>query len=234
MHGQKRRAGSEAIAAMLLALLQCAIAAAQDPAPISSLEVKLRKQIFKNERLSAYLLEIPPGQASLMHRHETDMLGIFVSGGETRSTISGNPPKDETFAVGTVRFRPAGFTHSTENIGANMFRAVVVEFNSSMGAIETDKPDDSHYCNSGTESACVDVKYLFCTARFCVQDVRIAPQAVWRNDNAGDRLRVAISDYQFSTHSGKSGEVEYISHGFAKHWTNTGDKPARVADMVFR
>jgi len=60
MRGQKRRAGSEAIAAMLLALLQCAIAAAQDPAPISSLEVKLRKQIFKNERFLPIYWRFPP------------------------------------------------------------------------------------------------------------------------------------------------------------------------------
>jgi quercetin dioxygenase-like cupin family protein len=236
MRGKKRRAGIDATAVMLLTLLalQCAMAATQEPAPISSLEVKLRKQILKNERLSAYLLEIPPKQASLMHRHATDLLSIFVSGGETRSTISGNPPKEDSFAVGAVRFRPAGFTHSTENIGANMFRAVVVEFNSSVGAIEAGKPDDSHYCNPGTERACVDVKYLFCTASFCIQDVRIAPHAVWRNDNAGDRLRVAISDYQFSKRLRKSGEVEYISNGSAKQWKNIGDKTARVAEVVFR
>jgi hypothetical protein len=236
MHCERRRAASGAMASMLLTLLvlQCGIAVAQAPAPISSLEVKLRKQIFENDRLSVYLLEIPPNQASLMHRHDTDLLSVFVSGGETKSTIFGNPPKEDTFAVGAVRFRPAGFTHSTENIGTSMFRSVVVEFNSSMGAIETGKPDDSHYCDSDAKSACVDVKYVFCTARFCVQDVRIAPGAVWRNDDTGDRLRVAVSDYQFSTRIRKSGEVEYFSRGSAKHWKNVGGKPARIVDVVFR
>ncbi|HEV7607960.1 MAG TPA: hypothetical protein VGO61_11515 [Steroidobacteraceae bacterium] len=236
MHSEKQQAVSGAMAATLLTLLvlQCGIAVAQDPAPISSLEVKLRKQIFKNDRLSVYLLEIPPNQASLMHRHDTDLLSVFVSGGETKSTILGSPPKEDTFAVGAVRFRPAGFTHSTENIGASIFRSVVVEFTSSMGAIEPGKPDDSHYCNSDAKSACVDVKYLFCTAKFCVQDVRIDPRAVWRNDDTGDRLRVAVSDYRFSKHFRRSGEVEFFSRGSAKHWKNVGGKPARVVEVVFR
>ena len=236
MHKEKRRMGSAASAAALLAtfVLQCGISLAQDAEPISSLEVKLRKQILKNERLSAYLLEIPPNQATLMHRHDTDLLSVFVSGGDTRSTIAGMPPKEDTFAVGAVRFRPAGFTHSTENIGASVFRSVVVEFSASMGVIEADKPEDSHYCNAGTKSACVDMKYLFCTAKFCVQDISIAPGAVWRKDNSSDQLLVAVSDYRFSSRTQKSGEVEYISAGSTKHWKNINGKTARVVDVVFR
>jgi hypothetical protein len=56
--------------AVILLLLLCAIAAAQDRAPISALEVRYRKQIFKNDRFSVFLLEIPPNHASQMHRHD--------------------------------------------------------------------------------------------------------------------------------------------------------------------
>jgi len=161
--------------AIVLLLLLCTFAAAQDTTPISALEVKYRKRIFKNDRVSVYLLEIPPNHASLMHRHDTDILTIFVAGGETKSTIYGKPPKEDKFTVGEVRFRPAGFTHSTENMGANVFRAVILEFNSSVGAIEPSKPPDSRYCNPGSETACVSEKYLFCTARFCVKEIGIAP-----------------------------------------------------------
>ena len=55
-----------------------------------------------------FLLEIPPKHASLMHRHDTDLLSIFVSGGETKGTIYGQPPKEDRFAVGEVASaRPA-------------------------------------------------------------------------------------------------------------------------------
>src|SRR5687768_292289 len=94
--------------AMVLVLLLCAFPAAQDTTPISALEVKYRKQIFKNDRVSVFLLEIPPNHASLMHRHDTDMLSIFVAGGETKATIYGEPPREDKFTVGEARFRPAG------------------------------------------------------------------------------------------------------------------------------
>ncbi len=230
--------------AIVLLLLLCAFAAAQDTTPISALEVKYRKQIFKNDRVSVFLLEIPPKHASLMHRHDTDILSIFVAGGETRSTIYGKPPKEDKFTVGEVRFRLAGFTHSTENIGANVFRSVILEFTSSMGAIEPTKPPDSRYCNPGSETACVDEKYLFCTAKFCVQELSIAPGAVWRNNEyASDQMLVAVSDYKLSNkrkgkaanvRKRKSGEVEYFLGGSARQWKNAASEPARIIAVVFR
>ena len=229
---------------LILLLLLCNLAAAQETAPISALEVKYRKQIFKNDRFTVFLLEIPPTHASLMHRHDTDILSIFVSGGETKGTIYGNPPKEDRFAVGEVRFRPAGFTHSTENIGADVFRSVILEFNSSMGAIQPTKLPHSSYCNPGSEMACVDEKYLFCTTKFCVKEVSIAPGATWRNtEYASDQMLVAVSDYELSSkpkgkvaevRKRKSGEVEYFTGGSTRQWTNAASGPARIIAVVFR
>lgn len=230
--------------ALVVLLLLCAFATAQDTTPISSLEVKYRKQIFKNDRVSVFLLEIPPNHASLMHRHDTDMLSIFVAGGETKSTIYDKPPKEDKFTVGEVRFRPAGFTHSTENIGANVFRSVILEFKSSMGAIQPTQPGDSRYCNPGREKVCVDEKYLLCTARFCVKAISIAPGAVWRNNEyASDQMLVAVSDYKLSSQrkgnptivlKRKSGEVEYFTGGSARQWRNVVSQPSRIIAVVFR
>jgi hypothetical protein len=229
---------------LTLLLLVCASASAQETAPISALEVKYRRQIFKTDRFFVFLLEIPPNHASLMHRHDTDILSIFVAGGETKGTIYGKPPKEDRFAVGEVRFRPAGFTHSTENIGAHVFRSVILEFNSSMGAILPSKPPDSSYCNPGSATACVDEKYLFCTAKFCVQELNIAPGAVWRNNEyASDQMLVAVSDYKLSNkptgkaahvRKRKSGEVEYFTGGSARQWMNPVTEPARIIAVLFR
>jgi hypothetical protein len=229
---------------VVLLLLLCASAPAQPTTPISALEVKYRKRIISNDRVSVYFLEIPRGHASLMHRHDTDILSIFVAGGRTIGTIFGRPPREDRFEVGEVRFRPAGFTHSTENIGEDVFRSVILEFNSSMGAIEPTKPPDSRYCNPGSETACVGEKYLLCTAGFCVKEISVAPGAVWlNNDYASDQLLVAVSDYRFSYRRQgkaalgrrrKSGEVEYLTGGTARHWANALNVPARVIDVVFR
>lgn len=230
--------------AIVLLMLLCTFAAAQDTTPISALEVKYRRQILKNDRVSVFLLEIPPNHATLMHRHDTDILSIFVAGGETKGTIYGKPPREDEFTVGEVRFRPAGFTHSTENIGANVFRSVILEFNSSMGAIEPSKPPDSRYCNPGSETACVGEKHLFCTAGFCVKEISIAPGAIWRNNEyASDQMLVAVSDYELShqrkgkaahARRRKSGEVEYFTGDSAGQWVNAAGVPALIIAIVFR
>ena len=229
---------------VLLLLLHCSFAMAQLTAPISALEVKYRKRIFKNDRVSVYLLEIPPGHASLMHRHDTDILSVFVAGGETRGTIYGRPPREDRFTVGEVRFRPVGFTHATENIGTNVFRCVILEFTSSMGAVDPDKPSDSRYCNPGSELACVNEKYLFCTAGFCVKEISAAPAAIWRNnDYASDQMVVAVSDYRFldqlkgkaaKARMRKSGQIEYLKAGSARQWKNDLNVTAHIIDVVFR
>lgn len=179
-----------------------------------------------------------------MHRHDTDMLAIFVSGGVTKSTIQGEPTTELKTAVGEVRFRPAGFTHSTENIDQNMYRVVILEFNSSTGAIQSTKPNDSRYCNPGSETTCVNEKYLFCTEKFCVQDLAIAPGADWHNNEyTSDQMLVAVSDYKLSNkqkgkdaavRKRKSGEVDYIPRGPASQWKNVVNEPVRIVNVIFR
>jgi len=246
MHRQKRLIETYRNTARVLVslLLLYGFAAAQETTPISALEVKYRKQIFKNERFAVFLLEIPPNHATLMHRHDTDILSIFVSGGETKGTIYGKPPKEDRFAVGEVRFRSAGFTHSTENVGANMFRCVILEFKSSMGSIQPTMPGNSHYCNPDATTACVDEKYLFCTARFCAKELSIAPGAIWRNQGfKNDQMLIAVSDYALSDKAKgknakilkrKSGEIEYLFGGSSRQWQNATSETAHVIAVVFR
>src|SRR4026208_1474293 len=54
--------------------------------PIPASEVKYRHPILETSRFTAYLLEIPPHHATLMHRHDRDILSVFVSGAKTTST----------------------------------------------------------------------------------------------------------------------------------------------------
>lgn len=244
MHRQKRLIATYPNAARVLVflLLLYGFAAAQETTPISALEVKYRKQIFENDRFAVFLLEIPPNHATLMHRHDTDMVSIFVSGGETKGTIFGKPPKEDKFAVGEVRFRPAGFTHSTENVGADMFRSVILEFKSSMGSMQPAKPSNSHYCNPGTTTACVDEKYLFCTTRFCAKELSLAPGAIWRNQGLkNDQMLIAVSNYELSgqrktanTLKRKTGEVEYLVGGSTHQWRNATSETAHIIVVVFR
>jgi uncharacterized RmlC-like cupin family protein len=218
---------------VLVLMLSVAGYATRQRAPISADEVTLRHRIYGDGRVTIFLLDIPPGQATLLHRHDRDMLSVFVNGGRTRASFNSAAPVEDTFAPGDVRFRSAGFTHSTENIGTGRFLSVILEFVDSQGPRASSTRPATHTCNPESQAACVDEKPLFCTSKFCVDDLTMAPRAVRPASGVTkDRILVAVSGYTFSedipgtaaaVHTRKSGEIEHLAAGPARRWTNAGD-----------
>jgi hypothetical protein len=228
---------------ILVLTLSAAGFATQQRAPISADEVTLRHRIYGDGRVTIFLLDIPPGQATLLHRHDRDMLSVFVNGGRTRASFNGASPVEDSFTPGDVRFRSAGFTHSTENTGTDRFLSLIFEFVDSQGQRESATRPATHVCNPDSQIACVDEQPRFCTSRFCVDDVTMAPHAVRPAGGAtNDRILVAVSGYTFSednpgtaavVHTRKSGEIEPMAAGPARRWTNAGD-PAHLVVVTVR
>jgi quercetin dioxygenase-like cupin family protein len=229
------------VAALLVVLVP---AASPQTMPIRAEEVTLRKEIYRDARVKVLLLDIPPGQATALHRHDRDLLSVFVTGGKTRAVFDGGAPVDDTFAVGDVRFRAAGFTHSTENRDSVDFLCVIFEFVESQGKKAAPTRSATRTCAADGQQACVDEKPLFCAAKFCVDEMTIAPQGVKQDGPATmDRMLVPVSGYTLSEqaegtaatlHSRKVGEVEFIPAGPARRWTNTADTPARYVVVTYR
>ncbi len=171
------------------------------------------------------------------------MLSVFVNGGRTRASFNGAAPVEDSFTPGDVRFRSAGFTHSTENIGTERFLSVIVEFVDPQGPRVSAIRPATHICNAGSETACVDEKPLFCTSKFCVDDVTMASHAVRPADDVKkDRILIAVSDYVFSeeapgqaatVHTRKSGAIEAVAASAATRWQNVGD-PAHLVVVTVR
>ena len=230
------------ILVLILALTAASLTTRQR-APVSADEVTLRHRIYGDGRVTIFLLDIPPGRATVPHRHDRDMLSVFVNGGRTRASFNGAAPIEDSFTPGDVRFRSAGFTHSTENIGTDRFLSVIFEFVDSQGPRASATRPATHICNPGSQTACVDEKALFCTSKFCVDDLTMGPHAI-RPPGGGteDRILVAVSDYIFSDeapghaaaiHARKRGEIEPIAAGPAKRWTNAGN-PAHLVVVTVR
>jgi quercetin dioxygenase-like cupin family protein len=228
--------------AFFFALLGCAVAVAQAPAQVGKAE--LRKEILRNDRLNAYLIELKPGESAPMHRHDHDVLAVFITGGERKVTAEGGTPVKEKSAPGEVRFRAGGFAHATENIGGSLFRVVDVEFEAPQGKKEPPAHKRNHYCNPGSRTACVTEKYLFCTTKFCVEDVTMGPGAKsTQHSHDTEHMLVAISDYSLADDTvGKgviqrevqSGGVEYLPAGINHVLTNTGKAEARFIAIIFK
>ena len=168
---------------------------------------------------------------------------VFVNGGRTRASFNGAAVVEDSFTPGDVRFRSAGFTHSTENIGTERFLSVIFEFVDSQGPREPPTRPATHISSSDHQTASVDEQPLFCTSKFCVDDLMMAPRAVRPAGAAtNDRILVAVSDYTFreeipgtaaAVHTRKSGEMEPMAAGPARRWTNAGD-PAHLVVVTVR
>ncbi len=224
-------------------LLLCAACAGQVPTPTPDSGVPQRKEILRNHRVTVSLLELAPREATPMHRHDRDILAVFVDGGRVRNTVLVHKAVADKVAVGEVRFLNAGYAHAIKNEGSGRLRVVIVEFADPQGKIEK-VGTASHYCNPGSTTACVDEKQLFCTEKVCVEDVSIAPGAITtKHSHTTDHMLVAVSDYELTdrvagkgivVRTRKSGEVEYIPAGITHRLTNTGQAPARFTVIVWR
>jgi len=226
----------------LLCLIPLA-APADTAAVITSLEVEYRTKILENDDFAAYRVSIPAGHATAMHRHDTDILTVFISGGPTRTVIKDEPPRAESIPAGSVRFRPSGFTHATENPGSRPFVFVILEFKRSVGARQQDLPAGSRHCAPDRNTACVEQNYLLCTQRVCAKSVMLgagADMQVGAADSA--QMLVAVTDARWSSSEGngahakvrKSGDIEYVAAGAIKSWRNAAATPTHLVMLEFR
>ena len=222
--------------------LLCMAGMAQTAAPIPDDQVPQRKEILNNNKVKVSLLNLAPGDATPMHKHDKDMVTVFVDGGKTQSTFFGRAPSANKFEVGEVRFRAAGFAHSTKNEGAKDFRAVIVEFAEAQGKMKK-VGTKSKTCTPDSK-ACVEEKQLFCTEKVCVENVSMAPgSSSIKHSHATDHMIVAVSDFELTDEvegtgtvirKHKSGEVEYLPAGITHRLTNKGTEAAQFTVIVWR
>jgi hypothetical protein len=192
-------------------------AASAEPAIPPAAEVRLRHLIYRGHGVAAFLLHIPPGMATQMHRHDKDLLTVFISGGRTTAVFEGAAPRTDSLPAGTVRFRSAGFAHSTRNEGPEVFRTVLLEFDAPQG-----KPLPP---GGGGE--------LLCTPGFCVRDVTLGPGE--RLAGTGIAFFVPVGDAIRREPSGRrhrerDGSIWRGGYG----WSNAGARPARVIVIALR
>jgi hypothetical protein len=209
--------------------------------PIPASEVKYRHPVLETSRFVAYLLEIPPHQATLMHRHDRDILSVFVSGAKTTSTFHGREPVTDAIPSGESRFRAAGFTHATRNDDTVVFRSVILEFAQPQGAVRA-QSDEQRYCNEGSLAACVTEKQQLCTEGFCVTEIHIAPGAIRKaSGRTASYARIPVNDCELSiddhglasVHAYRSGTIQYFES--ASHsWKNSGHVEAHVVVVNFQ
>ena len=194
---------------------------------------KAREPILKNPRVTVSAIEVSAHTVIVAGKHDHDLITVIV-GDRAKSNL----------APGNVFFTPANSVERNRNNGDLDLPAVRVEFPAPQGPIDRKSRASTRYCNPGSKTACVSEKYLFCTTKLCVEDVRMGTGAVsTKHSHDTDHMIIAVTDYALSddvvgkgivTRNVKSGGVEYIPAGIEHTLTNKSPGEIRFVVVVFR
>jgi quercetin dioxygenase-like cupin family protein len=92
--------------------------------------VKANSEMCKVEVDNDYVritrVTVPAHGTLAMHRHPSENVVVYLTGGHLKTTTSGGQAQDTNIAPGTVRVNPAG-EHSNENLGDQTSEAVLIE-----------------------------------------------------------------------------------------------------------
>ncbi len=86
--------------------------------------------LFENDRVRVWDLQLSPGEATGLHRHEHDFLYVVIGDGQLQTGfVDGSRDPGREMADGEVRFRTVeGETvHEAINVGSGPWRNIVVE-----------------------------------------------------------------------------------------------------------
>ena len=230
--------------AMFFTLFLIAIvAAAQAPSAVELTAEPSHHLLFENQYVRAFMAEVPPQQATLLHSHKHDYVFISIGAAQISNEVQGKSPVILKMQDGEARFAPGGFAHLARNLAPTPFRAVAVELLQDDAAHKTPPPkwDEErglHILQGGTKDI------LFVQDGVRVSEVELQPGAVIpQHHHNGPHLMVAVSDVDLrSDVEGKgpvaahfkAGEVKWVPGGYSHTVTNTGDHLAKFVTLEFQ
>ena len=227
---------------ILSVVLLSAAAVGQSVVPVD--QEPHHHQVLQNDRARAFLVDLGPGEEMPMHRHERGYIGVLLTNAQLTTTTAGKAPTKVRGAADTTDYYSAPLIHSVRNDSAGPVRSLEIELAEPRGAATPSKQPLSRYCNPGSNTACVEEKYLFCTEKVCVSDVTMGEGAITtRHSHTTDHMMVALSDYRLSDNvEGRGanlrveqpGGVEYLAAGITHQITNMSRHSIRFLVIVWK
>jgi quercetin dioxygenase-like cupin family protein len=121
------------VSAPAISVAQAEIASASpnsaEPVPVN--REPYHHVVLENQYVRVVDVNIPPGQTTLFHTHESDNFSVRISGGLTQAQMQGkdwNPPKQNE--RGSVNFSGGStkpYTHRIKNLGPDTYHVIDVE-----------------------------------------------------------------------------------------------------------
>jgi quercetin dioxygenase-like cupin family protein len=197
---------------------------------------------LENEYVRVFKVEVPPHDATLMHRHRHDYLFVTLGDAQLINEVEGKPPADASLKDGDTRFTPGNFAHIAKNRGDTPFRNVTIELMQDEKArtappAKWDEDRGLKVLNAGTE------EILFVKDNARVSEIELQPGGIIpSHHHNGPHLVVAITDIDLrSDIEGrgptpaqlKSGDIKWVPGGYTHTVTNVGKQPAKFVTVEF-
>jgi len=216
---------------------------AQAPSAVELTAEPAHHLLLENQYVRVFLAEVPPQQATLLHRHSHDYVFVSIGASDVSNEVEGKPPVILKMQDGEARFAAGGFAHIARNLADTPFRAVAVELLQDEVAHKTPPPkwDEErglHILQGGTQ----DIMFVQDGVR--VAETELQPGAtIPSHHHTGPHLLIAVSDLDVrSDVEGKgpmpghfkSGEVKWLPGGYTHTLTNIGTQKAKFVTLEFQ
>jgi quercetin dioxygenase-like cupin family protein len=226
------------------ALILIAIAlVAQDTAEVEITAEPHHHQIFENQYVRVFHVEVAPHDATLMHAHHHDYIYVTLGPAQIENDVKGKPPVTLKMQDGQTQFTPGDFVHLVRNLAETPFRNVTIELLQDEAARKNPPPpwDEERGLDILMGGGTQDIMFVKDGVR--VSEIDLNPGAdVPSHHHTGPHLIVAITDLDLRNEvKGKSpvpvhlnsGEVKWIPGGVTHSLTNIGKQQAKFVTLEF-
>jgi hypothetical protein len=207
--------------AVLAIAQQTAVPVAQEPH---------HHKAFENAFVRVYEVEIPSGEATLLHNHDEPYVGVMLTSTDIRNEVAGKDPAEGHPKDGAVTITKGGFSHVVKTTGAQPFRNLTIELLKTGGKTMADKPADAKEIATG--------------AGWMASTYELAPkQSMVVPNSRKDYLLIALSDLDIKATADNPknspiklarGKTQWMNGGVMENWRNNASSPAKyvVLEMI--
>jgi len=210
---------------------------------LAMIAVGQSKVVLQNDRVRVSRIDLPTGE-SLPNDARYDVATVRLGDGDTALIEPGQLEKPDKHPLGDSHYFAVLTKRAIKNVGKQPVPFVQVQFLRPQGKYVAFDVPPSHYCNPGSQKACVTERYLYCTDRFCAETVTLDPGAIsTQHTHDADYMVVATSDFTWRNEpvgkpafeeKFKVGDVQYVEAGGSHRLVNTGTTTVRLFVIQFK
>lgn len=240
--------GSDTIALMKLwvaLFLSCLVVAAQAAPEVEITAEPHHHQVFVNDQVRIFYVEIPAHAETLLHWHRHDYVYINLGEAQVSNEVKGKEPVAVNLHDGDAGLIRASFAHVAKNVGGMPFRNVDVELLHDDALRRLPKPSEDERALKVLEGGTQQVLWVKDGVR--ASEFELQPGAVIPSRaKAGAVVLVALNNVDLylsdpRTHDShepaapelhlKTGEVRWLAAGFRHPIVKAGTQVARFVTL---